>query len=212
MPEVGEAIESVEGSHKHDAFTNRVALTIAVLASFVAVTTIKSRNVDQEMMQAQAETNDNWAWYQAVRVREDMATYELAHLNRLARTTPAPAKAPASVAAGAPLPSTEAQTLANDIKAQEGELAHIRQRKDEVQKLATDAEKKRERFKVRDDQYDLSEALISIAVTLLAVCALAKARWLYWFALLPAAGGLFWGITAMAELPFYAKALFAWLG
>ena len=37
MPEVGEAIESVEGSHKHDAFTNRVALTIAVLASFVAV-------------------------------------------------------------------------------------------------------------------------------------------------------------------------------
>ena len=117
-----------------------------------------------------------------------------------------------SVAAGAPLPSTEAQTLANDIKAQEGELAHIRQRKDEVQKLATDAEKKRERFKVRDDQYDLSEALISIAVTLLAVCALAKARWLYWFALLPAAGGLFWGITAMAELPFYAKALFAWLG
>ena len=66
-----------------DPFTSRVALTIAILASFIAFAAIKSGNVAEAMQQAQAERNNGWAWYQAVRVREDMATYELADLERL---------------------------------------------------------------------------------------------------------------------------------
>src|SRR5262249_21986948 len=90
-----------------EGFNNLVAITIAFLASFVAVATIKADNIDQAIQQAQTRSNDSWAWYQAVRVREDMAAYEMSHLQRLARAQPA---------------ADEAAKLAGEIKAQEQEI------------------------------------------------------------------------------------------
>ncbi len=175
---------------------NRVALTIAVLASFVALSAIKGGNIAQAMEQAHAERNNSWAWYQAVRVREDMSTYELAHLNRLARTT----------GGGA-----EAARLAAEITEQEAEVAHVRARKDEVEQRARAAEAEHEALALLDDQYDLSTALISIAMAILAVCVLAKVFWLYWFSLVPGIGGMAIGIAAMVRAPINAQFLFAWL-
>lgn len=185
-------------------FNNRIAITIAVLASFVALSTIKSSNVAQAMEQAQAERNNGWAWYQAVRVREDMATYELAHLQRLAR-------AQAAVLTPANTPSEEAQLIAAEIAAQEAEIVRVRARKDEVEQRARAAEAQLASLSVFDDQYDFSEALVAIAVTLLAVCALARARWLYWFSLIPALAGVFWGVAAILRAPIHSQILFAWL-
>jgi|CXWL01.1.fsa_nt_gi hypothetical protein len=195
---VAEAGDRESGGN--DRFNNRIALTIAVLASFLALSTIKSSNLSQAMDQAQAERNNSWAWYQAVRVREDMASYELAYLQRLART-----QAPASQ-----FPS-EAGLLAAEIAAQETELAHVRARKDEVEQRARGAETQHAALSVLGDQYDLSDALIAIAMTLFAVCALAKARWLYWFALIPAVAGAVLGATAMAAVPIPPLTLLAWL-
>lgn len=181
-----------------ERFNNRIALTIALLVTFLALSTIKSGNADQAVAQAQAERNNSWAWYQAVRVREDMATYELQHLQRLARTQDAAVV-------------TEVQALAAEVTAQEGELARVRERKDEVEQRALGAEADLVRLSVIADQYDFSDALLAIAMALLAVCALAKTRWLYWFSFLPAAGGLTWGIAAMLKYAIPAQALTAWL-
>ncbi len=181
-----------------ERFNNRIALTIALLVTFLALSTIKSGNADQAVAQAQAERNNSWAWYQAVRVREDMATYELQHLQRLARAQDAAVV-------------TEVQALAAEVAAQEGELARVRERKDEVEQRALGAEADLARLSVIADQYDFSDALLAIAMALLAVCALAKVRWLYWFSLLPAVGGLTWGIAAMLKYAIPAQALTAWL-
>lgn len=180
-----------------ERLNNLIAVTIAVLASFGALSTIKSSNISQAMEQAQAERNDGWAWYQAVRVREDMATYELSHLQRLAR-------APG-------VRSHEARLLAGEITSQEAEIARIRARKNEVQAGARAAEAQHASLSIFDDQYDFSQALITIAVTLLAICALARTRWLYWLSLAPATAGVFWGVTAMLKLPIHPDVLFAWL-
>jgi hypothetical protein len=48
-------------------------------------------------------------------------------------------------------------------------------------------------------------------MSLLAVCALAKARWLYWFSLLPMAAGFAWGVAAMAKFVIPAQPLLTWL-
>ncbi len=176
----------------NDRFNNRIALSIALLASFVALSAIKSSNLTQTMDQAQAERNNSWAWYQAVRVREDMASYELAHLQRLART-----------------PGDSA--IAAEIIAQEAELGRVRARKDEVEQRARGAEAEHAALGVLDDQYDFADALIAIAMTLLAVCALARVRWLYWFALIPAFAGIIFGTAAMASFPIALQVLFAWL-
>lgn len=172
---------------------NLVALTIAVLAAFVAVASIKASNVEQRMEQAQAERNNSWAWYQAVRVREDMATYQLANLERAARTAPDTA-------------------LAAEITEQQAEVGRVRARKDEVQARALAAEAEHARLSTFDDQYDISGALISIAMAILAVCLLIRARWLFWFSLAPGLIGIAFGLTAMLQIPVQVGQLIGWLG
>ncbi|MDX2234688.1 MAG: DUF4337 domain-containing protein [Hyphomonadaceae bacterium] len=179
-----------------DPFANRVALTIALLASFIAFGAIKSGNVAEAMQQAQAERNNGWAWYQAVRVREDMATYELAHLQRLARTAP----------------PEEAARLAPEMTAQAAEIARIRARLEETRTRAQAAEADYERLNLLGDHYDLADALMAIAITLMAVATLSAVRWLYWFGLIPAVGGIVFGAAAMVKRPFDMHMLFVWLG
>ncbi len=171
---------------------NLVALTIAILAAFVAVTAIKGSNLEQQMQQAQAERNNSWAWYQAVRVREDMATYQLANLQREART-----RSNASLQA--------------EITEQVAEVGRVRERKDEVQARAIGAEADFARLSTFDDQYDISSALISIAMAILAVCLLIRARWLFWFSLGPALIGIAFGTTAMLQIAIHTGQWFAWL-
>jgi hypothetical protein len=77
----------------------------------------------------------------------------------------------------------------------------VRARKDEVEARARDAEKTFARLNALGDRFDLSDALVAIAVTLLAIAALVKTRALYWFALAPGIAGVAWGATAMAGLP-----------
>ncbi|MBL8551875.1 MAG: DUF4337 domain-containing protein [Hyphomonadaceae bacterium] len=207
----------VEGERAiaNERFTNLIALTIALLVTFLAISTIKSGNVQEAVEQAQAERNNSWAWYQAVRVREDMATYELAHLQRLLRTVPAAAAAAApgadGVVATAPPPSAERETLRAEIREQEAEVGRVRARKDETEARAKAAETQLARLNVFADQYDFSDALLAISMALFAICALAKVRWLYWFSMLPAMAGLAWGAASMAQFAIPAQAVLGWL-
>lgn len=169
-----------------EKFNNLVAATIAILATFTALGAIKSSNVAQSIQQDQVHSNDNWAWYQAIRTREDIATYELLRLNQLQRVHPG---------------REEEARLATEIKAQEGEVAHINERKAQVQHDAQAADDDIKGLNVLNSQYDISTGLITIAMSLLALCVLAQVRWLYWFSLVPGVIGLFFGGAAMFGVP-----------
>jgi len=194
-------MSDAERERSNENFNNRIALTIALLATFLALSAIKGGNVDQAIVQASAERNNSWAWYQAVRVREDMATYELAYLQRLTRNQEA----------ATPAGAAEVQRLTAEVAAQETELAGVRARKDEVEARALGAETDLARLNVLADQYDFSDALLAIAMSLLAVCALAKARWLFIFALIPSLAGLAWGAASMFNVALPAQSMLAWL-
>lgn len=183
---------SEEKDKENERANNMVALAIAVLAAFVAVTSIKGSNVSQAMQQASDERNNSWAWYQAVRVREDMATYQLANLQREAR-------------------ARSSAALQAEITEQIAEVGRVRARKDEVEARAKGAEVEHARLSAFDDQYDISSALISIAMAILAVCLLVRTRWLFWFSLAPAALGMLFGITAMMQIPIASGGFFGWL-
>lgn len=187
----------METKSASDRFNNRVALTVAILATAIALFTIKAGNIAEAMAQAQAERNNGWAWYQAVRVREDMATYRLADLDRLLR---------------GPLPAEERALTETERAAQNEEVARIRERLAETRDRAEAAEADYAALNALGDQFDLSEALLAIAITLLAVAALAHAAWLYWFALIPGAAGLILGAFAMANRALPLGALTAWMG
>ena len=59
----------------------------------------------------------------------------------------------------------------------------------------------------RDDQFDLSDALLAIAIAMLAVTALTGLWMLYWASLVPTAFGVLMGISGLAGLPIHPDAL-----
>src|SRR5260221_12510334 len=50
-----------------------VAITVAVLATFLGICKVKDDNIVQGMQQAQADKLDHWSFYQARNVRQELA-------------------------------------------------------------------------------------------------------------------------------------------
>ena len=66
-----------------------VAVTVAVLATFMGICKVKDDNIVQAMQQAQADKIDNYSWYQARNVREEVARATAAQLTAQLASTPA---------------------------------------------------------------------------------------------------------------------------
>src|SRR5437868_2421092 len=70
-----------------------VAITVALLATFMGICNVKDNNIVQAMQQAQADKIDNYAWYQARNIREEVARATAAQLTAQAASAPADARA-----------------------------------------------------------------------------------------------------------------------
>ena len=67
-------IESPDAGERKAALLNTlVAITVALLATFMGVCKVKDDNIVQAMQQAQADKLDHWNFYQARNVRQDVA-------------------------------------------------------------------------------------------------------------------------------------------
>ena len=75
---------------RHRARLNtRVAVTVALLATFLGVCKVKDDNIVQAMQQAQADKLDHWNFYQARNVRQEVAAATAAQLKLAAAGAPA---------------------------------------------------------------------------------------------------------------------------
>src|SRR3982751_869118 len=66
-----------------------VALTVALLATFLGVCKVKDDNIVQAMQQAQADKLDHWNFYQARNVRKEVAEAAQVQLKLAAAGAPA---------------------------------------------------------------------------------------------------------------------------
>src|SRR5262245_30786118 len=121
-----------------------VAVTVALLATFFGVCKVKDDNIVQGMQQAQADKLDNWSFYQARNIREEVGKAELVQLKLAAIDVPA-AKATAYHEA-----ITQYEALVRD---QTDKKEALRLKAEEDQKTYDD-------LNYRDDQFDLSDTLI----------------------------------------------------
>lgn len=173
-----------------------VAISVALLATFMAVCKIKDDNICQAMQQAQASRIDDWGFYQARNLREEVAQATLAQL--------AVQKAAAPAAGQAALAATIAkyQTLALEQNA----------KKREVEARAEADGRQYDALNYRDDQFDLSDALLAIAISLLAMTALTHKRWLFAIAMLPTGFGVVMGLAGLLGWHLHPDALARLLG
>ncbi len=143
------------------------------------------------MQQAQADKLDHWQFYQARNIREEIAKSTLAQLQLQALTAPASAK----------------EAYQSQINAYT-QLAKDQQDKKEELKLAAEKDQaKYDALNFRDDQFDLSDASIAIAISLLAVTSLTGLPWLYAISLIPSVFGLVMGLAGLVGLNLHPDVL-----
>ena len=168
-----------------------VAITVALLATFMGICKVKDDNIVQAMQQAQANKLDHWNFYQARNIREEVAKGTLMQLRLAAPSQPA----------------SEQQKYQQAITHYELLAADQAKKKAELKAQAEQDQKDYDAANFRDDQFDLADALLAIAISLLAVTALTQFWWLYFVALAPTGFGVLMGLSGLAGWAIHPAAL-----
>jgi hypothetical protein len=189
------AAERAQERKENKRLNDLVAITVVILTVFMAVSKIKDDNIVQAMQKAQATSVDAWNEYQAARIKLHVDENSLNAL-RLLETGGAIDKT---------LAAKQAAEYESDIRKYEA-------RSKETMAKAKANEAEYDRLNFRDDQFDLSDAFLSIAVALSAVAALVDTFWLLCVAWGSGAIGLTFGIAGMANLGLRPEWLAALLG
>jgi hypothetical protein len=188
-----------EGAETHESGLSLgalVAITVALLATFLGVCKIKDDNIGQAMERVENERLDHWNFYQARNIRQEIADSTLETLELAAESAPASEQGDYRAAI------QKYQALSKDQS----------QKKEELRVQAEDDLKTYDALNYRDDQFDLSDALLALAISLLAVTALTRKRWLYWLALIPTAAGVLMGLAGLFGWRVHPDMITKWLG
>jgi len=147
------------GVEAKDKRLNRmVALTVVTLSVFMGVAQVKDGNIVQAMQQAQSDAVDRWDEYQATKTKMHIDETALAQTRFVA------AQAGGKVADVA---AREEARLSAEVSKYQAEIPKLRSQ-------AEGSERQYDALNVHDDQFDASDALIGIAVSIAAVSALAE--------------------------------------
>jgi len=171
-----------------------VAITVSLLATFMGVCKVKDDNIVQAMQQAQADKLDHWNYYQARNIRQDVAESTALQL-RLAKAGHSGA---------------EAAAYDEAIARYEAKASAEAQKKQDLKAAAEADQKTYDKLNYRDDQFDLSDALLAIAIAMLAVTALTKTWWMYWASWVPIGFGVLMGLAGLAGWAIHPESL-TWL-
>jgi hypothetical protein len=169
------------GERRAALLNTLVAITVALLATFMGVCKVKDDNIVQAMQQAQADKLDHWNFYQARNVRQDVAeaTATQLRLTKIGR------------------PPNDAAAYDEAIARYDAKAASESQKKAELKAQAEQDQKSYDSLNYRDDQFDLSDAALAIAIALLAVAALTKIWWMYWLSWVPISFGALMGLSGL---------------
>jgi uncharacterized protein DUF4337 len=186
------ATSAAEGPERPVSRLNAlVAVTVAILATFMGICKVKDDNIVQAMQQAQADKIDHWAFYQARNLRQEIAEATVVQLE-LARAS---------------LPASQAAAHDKAIEKYRALAASQAAKKEELRLQALQDQKTYDDLNYRDDQFDLSDAALAIAIALLAVAALTQLWALYWVALVPIVFGMTMGMAGLAGWSLHPESL-----
>jgi hypothetical protein len=159
-----------------------IALFVSVIATFLAVCNVKDGNIVQAMAQAQANAVDAWAYYQAKSTKQHYAEGMVDQIEIQRDTLPG-------------LTDESRGRLERKI-AEYREKAKLYEReKESIKESAEGFQKEYDRLNFHDDQFDMAEASLSLAIALFGVTALTKKRWLLTVGIAFAAFGMALGLS-----------------
>ena len=174
---IAELHEEKAEHEKDDRFRNRAALLIAFLAAILAIGGLGGGNATDDMVASNIKASDSWAFYQAKNVRQTM--FEIA-ADELESQLSAGALAPAARASAEKRLADYRKTIDRydsepDPKAPDDPLKG--EGKKEIRERAEHYEAGFEQASERDNNFDLAEVLLQLALVLGSVAILAVSRW-----------------------------------
>ncbi|HWA89332.1 MAG TPA: DUF4337 domain-containing protein [Rhizomicrobium sp.] len=161
----------VDSKGANERLNNLVAVTVVVISVFLAVSNVKDGNIGQNMALAKADAVDTWSEYQAAKLKLHLAETSLAGLG---------------VTASAP--GVNPDLVAKEKARLEAAIAKYTAKADSLMTDAKAHEAQYDALNVHDDQFDMSEAFLSIALALAAVAAVTSLMWLLYVC---------WGVSAI---------------
>ncbi len=187
MAELSERIhEAVEHGHGGSRLGNIVALLVALAATFVALASVKDRNITLRMNQAQAKAIDTWNYYQAKSMKQNLAEATLDQMTAVGGSQAS-------------------------IDRYRQQVARYDKEKGEVKEEAEGYEKTYEALNQQHDLFDLSDAAMSVAIALLGVTALTRKKWLLAVASVFLVLGVFFGAAGFLNWPLHPESAVKWL-
>jgi uncharacterized protein DUF4337 len=165
--------DDVDGDDKR--LNKLVAVTVVILTVFMAISKVKDDNIVQAMQKAKSESVDAWAEYQSTRVKLHVDENGLATLRLLESM------------------GIDKALAMKQVAEYEADIKKYQSRSSETMAKAKTLEAEYDRLNFRDDQFDMSDAFLSIAVALAAVASLTEAFWLLAVAWGSGALGLMFG-------------------
>ena len=161
----------------------------------MALDNIKDGNVTQAMSQAQTHSVDAWSYYQAKSTKQNLAEATIDQLQALRAMT-----------AGGSLAGLDKR-----IAVYQAQVARYEKEKADIKAQAEGYQREYDRLNQHDDQFDLSDACLSVAIALLGVTALTRKRWLLGLAGLFMLVGLTFALAGFFGWGLHPDALMSWL-
>jgi len=192
MAELSEALNEAVEKSRESKLNTVVAACVAVIATFMSLCSVKAGNVVQQMQQAQANAVDSWSYYQAKSTKENLAQASADQLvvERDIATTLGP----------------EQQKRLDDAIAKQNEaVKRYAKEKDEIKTKAEGYQAQFNALDVHNDQFDMAEATLSVALALLGVTALTQKRWMLGVAGVFTLFGVIMGVCGFAKLAFHPE-------
>jgi hypothetical protein len=189
MSELDETIQESVAHAAESKINSIVAVCVAITATFMAICNIKDGNICQAMAQAQAHSIDHWSYFEAKSTKQSIVANTLELL--------------------------KVQHISGDedvIKKFEDKVAVYEKEKNEIKAQAEGFQQEYDDLNVFDDQFDMTEAMLSISIALFGVTALTQKKWLLFFAGGLSATGVVLGLTAFMHISLHSDFISKILG
>jgi DNA repair ATPase RecN len=200
MSDIHETIsESVEQA-RESRLNSIIALLVAITATFMALMGVKAGNLGQAMAQEQALMVNSWSYFQSKSTKQSIAEATLTQL-QVQREVGSTTLTPAALA---DLDARIAKYTAT-VKRYDAE-------KNDIKTEAEGHQKQYENLNAHDDQFDLSDAALSVCIALFGITALTQKRALLAVAIIFMALGVFFGLAGFFRWDIHPDALMSLLG
>jgi len=189
MADIAETIQESLEQASRNKINSRVALFVAITATFMALCNVKDGNIVQAMSQAQANAVNTWSYFEAKSTKQSITEKSL-ELLKLEN-------------------KPEAKEM---IKIYEEQIARYEKEKNEISAQAKGYQKQYDDINLFDDQFDMTEALLTIAIAMLGITSLTQKKWLLYFSGIVSLIGIILGVAAFMKISLHSDLISKILG